>query len=25
MSNAVKEWSADVASGAFPEEGQSFH
>ena len=25
MSNAVKEWSADVASGAFPDEGQSFH
>jgi len=25
MSNAVKEWSADVASGAFPEEDQSFH
>ena len=25
MSNAVKEWSADVASGAFPEEGQTFH
>ena len=25
MSNAVKEWSADVASGAFPEESQSFH
>ena len=25
MSNAVKEWSADVASGAFPDEGQAFH
>lgn len=25
MSNAVKEWSADVASGAFPDEGQTFH
>jgi 3-methyl-2-oxobutanoate hydroxymethyltransferase len=25
MSNAVKEWSADVASGVFPEEGQTFH
>jgi len=25
MINAVQEWSADVASGAFPEEGQSFH
>jgi 3-methyl-2-oxobutanoate hydroxymethyltransferase len=25
MSNAVKEWSADVASGAFPNEGQTFH
>ena len=25
MSNAVKEWSADVASGAFPDDGQTFH
>jgi 3-methyl-2-oxobutanoate hydroxymethyltransferase len=25
MSNAIKEWSADVASGAFPDEGQTFH
>ena len=25
MSNAVKEWSADVASGVFPDEGQIFH
>ena len=25
MSNAVKEWSAGVASGAFPDEGQTFH